>query len=109
MMSIYLEIMDGMSEYKCSAARRSRNKRRATAILAVLGLGRDARGTRRRRKRKFLVKKTRIYDTAMRTCFVGPRLFHREGVLAARPQPPGVTVTTPALSAPPLLNQEGSF
>jgi hypothetical protein len=48
-----------------SAARRRRNQRRATAILAVLGHGRDAHGTRRRRKRKFLVKKTRIYGIAL--------------------------------------------
>ena len=48
-----------------SAARRSRNQRRATAILAMLGHGQDGRGTRRRRKRNFLVKKTRIYGIAM--------------------------------------------
>jgi hypothetical protein len=50
-----------------SPARRSRNRRRATAILAVLGHGRDARGTRSRGKRKFLVKKTRVYGMAKPT------------------------------------------
>ena len=40
--------------------------------------------------------------------------IHRGGFSIARgfgrrgPNHPGVTVTTPALSAPPLLNQEGS-
>ena len=53
--------------------------RRATAILAVLGHGQDGRGTRRRRKRKFLAKKTRIYGIAMQTCSVGPRLFLAHG------------------------------
>jgi len=50
-------VLSLISDAGCSPARRSRNQRRATAILAVLGHGRDA-VPRRRRKQKFLVKKT---------------------------------------------------